>query len=109
MLARGKGFISMEELKNLFGLPEDSEIVRVNISDEGVEFVVVSAEPIEKKTHITEYPHSVRRFRIKEGVANIINNKFEIVTRVNEANADEIAKEIMHGLKQMQDKYNGND
>lgn len=105
MLARGKGFISMYELKMLFGLPEDSEIVRANVSDEGVEFIVVSAKPIEKRTHITEYPHSVRRFRIK-------NNEYDTainLSNVGERTAEEMAEDLANGLKYIQDKYNGND
>jgi hypothetical protein len=46
MLAKGKVFVSKEKLSELLSLPEGVELiaVKVNQSDEGYEFLVMSAE-----------------------------------------------------------------
>lgn len=79
MLARGRGFMTMEMLKSLFGLPEDAEIVRIEFVMGGVEFHVVSKEPIERKTYVVaDEMMMTRRFRpemFKETVTGGDGNK----------------------------------
>lgn len=65
MFARGLGFITYEDLKDMFELPEDSEIIDVKMGNAGVEFNIISKEEIKGKTYLVPRGYGVRRFRNK--------------------------------------------
>lgn len=66
MLPKGKGFISYSDLKELFGLPQvNTEIVNVEMVDGGIEFHIISKEPIKGKTYVANGFNELRRFRTK--------------------------------------------
>lgn len=52
MLARGKGYISSSDLKDLLGIPQDVEILSITYSDSdrGYDISVISSEVVEGLT-----------------------------------------------------------
>lgn len=45
MLAKGRVFASREKLSQLLSLPEEVEVIGVSLTEDGIEFLVMSAEP----------------------------------------------------------------
>ena len=80
MLAKGKGFISIEEFRGMFNLPEDAEITSVNVRNGIIEFEMLSAEEVDGKFVKTEFDYEdIRRFRlINKYKAEKITNMFKV-------------------------------
>lgn len=66
MLARGKGFISFDMLKELLGLPEDTVIMRAERESDGFAFYVVSKDEVKGKMYKIPENENVRGFMLKE-------------------------------------------
>ena len=54
MLSKGNVCIRLEELKNLIGLDENAEIIGANLDSHGIELQIISSEPIEGITHVSD-------------------------------------------------------
>lgn len=102
MLARGKGFMTMEMLRSLFGLPEDAEIVRMEFVSGGVEFHIVSKDAIERKTFVTDEYNMVRRFRpemFKETVSGGDGNNRALPLKPEDVTEEDI-KSVMEAIQE---------
>lgn len=66
MLAKGKGYISMEDFRKIFDLPEDAEIVNVDILDGNVVFKMLSAEEVEGKFSKVRSYSLMRKFKLNK-------------------------------------------
>lgn len=63
MLAKGLMYINGEELKKLIGLDENAEIIGVNLDgNDGVEIKIISSEPIEGITDVSNGQLMRRRY-----------------------------------------------
>jgi len=68
-IAKRPLYVSVEELRKLFGLPEEIEIISVstdgtNVGIEGFTFVLASAEEVDGITKVFDSESNVRRIRV---------------------------------------------
>lgn len=70
MISKGRVFVTHNQLKDLFNLPDDVEIISAENFGEGFEFKIASKEPIGKLTQ--EFPNwdNLRRTRVPREVVN---------------------------------------
>lgn len=62
MLAKGLVYIRIEELKKLMGIGENAEIIGVNLDGHGIEIKIISSEPIEGITDVSNGELMRRRY-----------------------------------------------
>lgn len=62
MLAKGIVYIKGEELKKLIGLDDNSEIVGVNLDGHGIEIKIISSEPVDGITDVSNGELMRRRY-----------------------------------------------
>lgn len=111
MLAKGKGYLHIEDFRKMFDLPEDAEITRVEVTDGTIVFHMVSAEE-EKEKRVkffkTKYSEAMRRYNminkghhtggIVEGdliSLNELKNQTHHEIKINiDNNSDELKKNI---------------
>lgn len=66
MLAKGKGIINVEKFREMFDLPEDTEVVNIRVEGNEIVFEMISAEEVEGKFIIDEYGYeNIRKFRLR--------------------------------------------
>lgn len=66
MLAIGRGYIGIDLLRELFGLPDDAYIMKVEVERGGLVFHMVSKNEVEGKLARVNNIEDVRIFRLKE-------------------------------------------
>lgn len=75
MLAIGRGYIGIELIRELFGLPEDAYIMKVEVERGGLVFHMVSKNEVEGKLARTNNIEDLRIFRLRdEDIENYHNS-----------------------------------
>lgn len=75
MLAIGRGYISTDLIRELFGLPEDAYIMKVEVERGGLIFHMVSKHEVEGKLARASNIEDLRIFRLRdEDIENYHNS-----------------------------------